>query len=305
MSNVRQRVDTRRDLVLAIAALVEDRYVSPNVAKRVASDIRGNLDAGVYAGLEPVELAERLTHELRTSSGDLHLRVRHTVEPHQPDAAGAIVREQNDRAEHCLRMGYGIASTQILPSCVAVMDLRELVEPELSRPAYEAALASVAEASALVFDLRQCVGGDPKTVALVCSHLVDGRAPLSSISPRSEPEEAFWADPAPYPRRFGGEKPVFFVTATFTFSGAEMLAYDLQALKRAVVVGAVTGGGANPCAFHWPSPHFSVLMPEARAVNPITGTNWEGRGVIPDVSCQESDALRRAIELAEAHANVA
>jgi len=39
---------------------------------------------------------------------------------------------------------------------------------------------------------------------------------------------------------------VFVLTSPGTFSGGEELSYDLQALKRAVIVGEVTGGGANP-----------------------------------------------------------
>jgi C-terminal processing protease CtpA/Prc len=286
------------ELVQSIADLISARYVFPDVAERVAARLHQRLHAGAYAVTDATELAARLTDDLRQASGDRHLRVRHEAEPHVPEAPGATVREQNDRAEHCRRTGYGIASVQRVAGNVAVLDIRELVEPELSRPACEAALASVADAAALVIDLRQCVGGDPATVALVCSALVDRRTPLSRIVPRNGPVEAFWADPAPDTRSFGGRKPLLIAVAAFTFSGAEMLAYDLQAMGRAVIVGETTGGGANPCNFHWPSPHFSLLLPEAYARNPITGGNWEGCGVAPDAGCRAEDALNVAIGLA-------
>jgi len=285
-------------VVHAVADLVAARYVFPEVAERVAAQLRRRLGSGAYATPDPSEFAARLTQDLRQASGDLHLRVRHEEQAHVPEAPGATVREQNDRAEHCRRMGFGIACVRRITGNVAVLDIEELVEPELSRQAYEAALLSVADASALVIDLRQCVGGDPNTVALVCSTLVDRRMPLSSIVPRSAPEEAFWADPAPYAVRFGGRKPLFLAVANFTFSGAEMLAYDLQSAQRAVIVGEATGGGANPCNFHWPTPHFSLLLPEASARSPITGGNWEGCGVVPDIRCQAAEALQVAIELA-------
>jgi hypothetical protein len=41
-----------------------------------------------------------------------------------------------------------------------------------------------------------------------------------------------------------------------------------------------------------------VRIPFARAINPITGTNWEGTGVVPDVACPADQALDRALELA-------
>jgi hypothetical protein len=39
------------------------------------------------------------------------------------------------------------------------------------------------------------------------------------------------------------------------------------------------------------TPHFGVWVPSGRAVNPITGTNWEGTGVRPDVPADTADAL--------------
>ena len=76
------------------------------------------------------------------------------------------------------------------------------------------------------------------------------------------------------------------------------MAYDLQALKRAIVVGEVTKGGANPGRWVHLDEHFACLIPTGRAVNPITGTNWEGVGVHPDVEVSADLALKTAELLA-------
>ena len=285
------------NIVQAVADLVRARYVFPYVAERLSIFLTERLSSGAYDTLGHDQLAAQLTDDLRRESGDLHLRVRYSVDAHIAQNPGDVVREQNDRAEHCRKLGYGV-SAQLASDGAAILTIKELVEPELSRSAYEVALASIADAQALVIDLRECVGGDPNTVALVCSHLFDVRTQLSSVLPRAAPKEHFWAEPRQYERRFGSRKPIVVAVANFTFSGAEMLAYDLQASGRATIVGETTGGGANPCAFHWPNPHFSLLLPEAASVNPITGTNWEGRGVVPDDPCSGDKALSRAIELA-------
>jgi hypothetical protein len=39
---------------------------------------------------------------------------------------------------------------------------------------------------------------------------------------------------------------------------------------------------------------FRVGVPSGRAVNPVTGTNWEGTGVRPDVPADAAAALRTA-----------
>ena len=83
-----------------------------------------------------------------------------------------------------------------------------------------------------------------------------------------------------------------------TFSGAEEFSYNLKNLKRATIVGETTGGGAHPVNGHRIDDHFMIGVPFARAINPISKTNWEGTGVQPDVKVQAADALTTAQKLA-------
>ena len=99
-------------------------------------------------------------------------------------------------------------------------------------------------------------------------------------------------------RRFGESKPLYILTSGRTFSAAEAFAYNLQALGRATVVGEITGGGAHPFEYRRVHPHFAVDLPEARSINPITGSNWQGVGVQPDVAVPADQALAKALELA-------
>ncbi len=49
---------------------------------------------------------------------------------------------------------------------------------------------------------------------------------------------------------------------------------------------------------HWIDAHFMIGMPYAKAINPISKTNWEGTGVEPDVKVAAADALSTARKLA-------
>ena len=91
---------------------------------------------------------------------------------------------------------------------------------------------------------------------------------------------------------------MYVLTSTLTISAAEEFAYDLQALKRAVVVGEVTAGAAHMTASGQIAPHLMIAVPIARPINPVTKTDWEGVGVIPDVRVAASDALATALRLA-------
>ena len=65
-----------------------------------------------------------------------------------------------------------------------------------------------------------------------------------------------------------------------------------------MIVGETTGGGAHPVSEHRIDEHFSIGVPFAHPVNPVTGKDWEGTGVVPDVAVPEKEALERAEQLA-------
>ncbi len=88
------------------------------------------------------------------------------------------------------------------------------------------------------------------------------------------------------------------LTSKRTFSGAEEFSYNLKNLKRATIIGETTGGGAHPVSGHRIDDHFMIGVPFARAVNPISKTNWEGTGVEPDVKVPADEALDVAKKMA-------
>ncbi|NVJ47471.1 MAG: hypothetical protein HWE07_10100, partial [Cytophagia bacterium] len=74
--------------------------------------------------------------------------------------------------------------------------------------------------------------------------------------------------------------------------------YDLKNLNRATVIGETTGGGAHPGGPIVINQGFLVNVPQGRAINPVTKTNWEGVGVEPHIKMDADAALDRALELA-------
>ncbi len=99
--------------------------------------------------------------------------------------------------------------------------------------------------------------------------------------------------------------PVFVLTSSRTFSGAEEFSYNLKTRKRATLVGEITGGGANPGGEFLINESLGIFIPTGRAINPVTGVNWEGVGVQPDVSTTADEAyevaLAKAQEAAESY----
>jgi C-terminal processing protease CtpA/Prc len=196
-------------------------------------------------------------------------------------------------------LNYGFERAERLPGNIGYLDLRAFMDAREGGATAAAAMAFLANTNALIVDIRRNGGGGPEMVALVSSYLFDERVHLNSLYWREgDRTDQFWTtDWVPGPR-FGGSRPVYVLTSGETFSAAEEFAYNLQTRKRATIVGETTGGGAHPGGPARLTEHFRLFIPRGRAINPVTGDNWEGRGVKPDVPVPATDALRTARVLA-------
>ena len=157
----------------------------------------------------------------------------------------------------------------------------------------------LASTDALLIDVRRNRGGSPAAVALICTYLFDGPTHLSDIYFREgDRTEQVWTLPYVPGPAFGADKPVYVLTGPDTFSAGEDLAYTLQQLGRARTVGETTRGGAHPREQYRVDTHLDVTISFARSINLVSGTNWEGTGVRPDVPAPAADAFERAYRLA-------
>ena len=135
-------------------------------------------------------------------------------------------------------------------------------------------------------------------IALISTYLFDEPTHLNDLWERKDNStHQYWTLPYVPGKRLGG-KPVYVLMSKDTFSGAEEFSYNLKNLKRSTLVGETTGGGAHPVAGHRIDDHFMISVPFARAINPISKTNWEGNGIEPDVKVDASQAFEVATKLA-------
>lgn len=157
-------------------------------------------------------------------------------------------------------------------------------------------MAALNHADALIFDLRDNRGGYPNMVVFLASYLFDH--PEYMFNSRDEITERTWTRPVPGSLLV--DKPVYILTSSRTYSGAEQFCYDLKMLKRATLIGETTGGANHAATLHNLDEHFAVGIPEHRPVNPFSDKDWALRGVEPDVKIGAADALAAAEKMAEA-----
>jgi C-terminal processing protease CtpA/Prc len=214
---------------------------------------------------------------------------KHGPTPEQERAFGNFLKSRN----------YDIRKVETLPGNIGYIDLRSFPQASAARPALGALMNLVADTDALIVDLRNNGGGDPQAVAFMSSYLFDKRTHLNDMYWREGGRtEAFWTEENVPGKKFGGTKKIYVLTSKNTFSGAEEFSYNLQQLRRGLIVGETTGGGAHPGGVHRIHEHMAAFIPAGRAINPISKTNWEGSGVVPDVKVDAEGALRTAERLA-------
>lgn len=298
--------DTRQQVVEGVARTLKDYYVFADIGQQMSEALHATLAAHSYDDLTtPDALCDKLTNDLQAICKDKHVRVRYNEEarpvtpisddynltPEEIEAFTAAGRSVN----------FGFYKVERLSGNIGYLDLRNFWEAALEGAGETAvgAMNLLTHTDALIIDLRQNGGGSPSMVALIISFLLKSDSVhLNSFYDRSG-DKTLQSWTLPYvPGRRTPDKPVYVLTSKRTFSGAEEFAYNLKNLKRATIIGETTGGGAHPGRDVSVTPHYRVFVPMGRAINPISGTNWEGTGVEPDIAVPQEEALNHAYCLA-------
>jgi hypothetical protein len=174
---------------------------------------------------------------------------------------------------------------ELHPGNIGYVKLNRFPDPASCREIAEAVMQRLNETDAIIFDLRDNRGGYPEMVRLMAGWLFD--RPVSWYNPRATSPAQLVTD-SPVPGSRLADKPVFVLTSSRTFSGAEHFAYNLKTLKRATIVGETTSGAS----------HAETGTPPSQIALSEPKPHWEGTGVQSDVRVDAADALRTAEKLA-------
>jgi hypothetical protein len=296
---------SRGKVIDAISAQLTGYYVYPEVAERMVQAIQDHQRQGYYnAVTNGAQFASLLHADLFAVSKDRHVSVDFNPvvvpgrraggeAPHAPTPA--------DVERHRLRLEHSncqFTRVEILPRNIGYLKFNQFMDPEVCGATVTAAMAFIAHTDAVIVDLRENGGGDPAMVQLIASYFFDHSVRLSDLYNRHDGTiTQYWTLPFVTGTRILA--PLYILTSRHTFSGAEAFSYDMQGLKRATIVGETTGGGAHPVDGMPAGDHFTVGVPFARPINPVTKTDWEGTGVVPDKKMPAAAALDSATKLAE------
>jgi hypothetical protein len=285
-------------LIQSVAAAVKQHYYDKRVAETAAEALLAHEKAGDYDSVTDGQALARLVEKhLREDSRDNHFTMEYTrnvfpdfSQPPPPEAQAryrAAMQQANCTFE----------KVEIRPHNVGYLKLNSFPDLPACQATATAAMSTLNHADALIFDLRDNRGGYANMVVFLAGYLFDH--PEYMFNSRDAISEETWTR-SPVPGSLLADKPVYILTSSRTYSGAEQFSFDLKMLKRATLIGETTGGASHSGVLHNLDDHFAVGIPETKPINPFSASDWAITGVEPDVKVKAADALDTAEKLAEA-----
>jgi hypothetical protein len=291
---------TKKQVVQQLSEKLKANYIYLDTALKMSGFISNQLSRGIYDTIKtPSVFAAVLTKDLLSVYHDGHLSINYDpgfsegTDPKNSD----LERKSHERfARFRKRVNFGFDKAEILPGNIGYLKIGGFFAPDKESKAMAiAALTFISNSDALIIDLRNNMGGDPGMVSYICSFFFKTSTHLNDLYTRRDKSTTpYWTSPD---STLNSLKtiPVYILTSKVTFSAGEELTYDLQTQKRAVIIGETTGGGAHPVEPFSAGNGFVANIPYARAINPITKTDWETIGVKPDIQIATDKALETAI----------
>jgi tetratricopeptide (TPR) repeat protein len=280
-----------------IMHLLEKKYVLSNMAKQYADEFKKRYSKGCYDSYTNTKnFAEQITADLISITNDKHINFRVIEASDMGENPQSSLHHPIRYHRLGIKENKGFSKLEWIEGNIGYLDIRRFYGISDIKDVVDAIMKLLSNANAIIIDLRENGGGSGDYLS---SYFLEHPTQLNSWYSREDDYVTeFWTS-----NETGIEPitdvPLFLLTSKRTFSAAESFAYDLKVRKRAVVIGDSTKGGAHSVDLFKIDNHFEIYIPTARAINPVTGENWEGAGVIPDILVPAESAFDTALVLAK------
>ncbi len=238
----------KEQAILSLSQLMNDYYVFPEVAKLTEEHLMAQLQEGYFDQFKNDEtFADALTTSVQAINKDKHMRIRANRPYMAPEnSPERMIEARLNQINRSRMSNSGFSNVKIMEGNVGYLDLRGFAGLENGKAVTDAYMKLMSRTDAVIVDLSKNGGGSPNMVQYLCSYFFDQKLHLNSLYWREgNVTREFWTLD-----EVGGIKmpdvPLFVITSSRTFSGAEEFSYNMQTQKRATLVGQTTGGGANP-----------------------------------------------------------
>lgn len=317
--------EERTAVIEAFLEATGELYLFPDRVDGIAEQLREHARAGKFDAADDAQsFSRQVTDDMREITGDLHFSLRY--DPARVDPMLAADAQEEDGATvrrigfgsgaelppedspiyravvgPYLRRNFDLRKLEVLGGNIGYLRIDTMPPLEPAKPTVDAAMAFLAHTDALVLDLRDTPGGVGGFIPYLMSYFFaeDGKVLfVREWGAEGRVDEYTTAETVGGKRR--PDVPLYVLTSSATGSAAENLAFTLKHHGRATIVGETTAGGGHSARGAPIEGGFLATIPAARVVHPVTGQDFEGDGVQPDLAVPASEALfaarRHALE---------
>ncbi|MEH6305499.1 S41 family peptidase [Olivibacter sp. CPCC 100613] len=292
------------EIVQTLTHQLVEVYPFPEISTKYQQALLKREKAGHYKGLSEDSLAKKLTEDLRVTHKDVHLRVMRNEETYKRLLEPSERRSDDSTEWKRMKVqNYGFKSVQIDGAkSTAYLDIPgPFWGTQESFEMATAAMNMAAHSQYVILDIRHNPGGTGHMGRFIASYFYSAgneKFYLNGFHKNRALDEQEWTYSF-VPGRRNPKAKVYILVGPGTASASEGLAYAMQKLGRATIVGDTTAGAGIAGSFVPLKRNLIAFVPVKMVVAPRSDEGWEGTGVIPDVLSGDEDALDVARKLIE------
>ena len=287
--------DAKAAIIDSLTTALNNIYIFPDVAKEIEKGLKKKLKKKEYDDINALEaFTRRLTEDMEEIAHDGHLWIRPAREEElnrtqRDEPTDEEIAQRNARLAYS---NYGFEKVERFEGNIGYLKFNMFSHALGAGGTAIAAMNFLENCDALIIDLRDNGGGSPSMIQLISSYFFEEPTHLNTFYiRRSDEYKQFWTQ-----RHVEGNRlvdvPLYVLTSSRTYSGAEEFTYNMKNLERGTIIGETTGGGAHPTGVHiFADTKVAASIPFGRAINPISNTNWEGTGIEPHIQVPRDEAL--------------
>ncbi|XP_023251357.1 retinol-binding protein 3-like [Seriola lalandi dorsalis] len=289
-------------LIVDMAKIVMDNYCSPEKLVGMQEAIEAASSNTEVLNIPDAEsLANVLSSGVQTTVSDPRLMVSY-----EPNYVPVVTPKMPPLPpEQLVTVLQTSIKLDILEGNIGYLRIDHILGEEVAEKVgtllLEVVWNKILPTSALIFDLRYTSSGDISGIPYIVSYFTEAEPQIHIDSVYDRPLNTttkLLTMTTLLGDRYSITKPLIILTSKNTKGIAEDIAYCLQNLKRATIVGEKTAGGSVKIdKIKVAETDFYITVPTAKSINPITGSTWEVVGVTPDVEVNAEDALATAIKI--------